>query len=61
MRDPNRIDDFCKELAKVWKENCPDWRFSQFIINIFGAFEADPWYWEEDRVLKEIKKFFEKE
>jgi hypothetical protein len=36
MRDPKRIDEFCKELAEIWKINCPDWRFGQFVINVLG-------------------------
>ena len=24
MRKVERIDTFCTELAKIWKENCPD-------------------------------------
>ena len=27
MRDPDRIEPFMNILTKVWKENCPDWRF----------------------------------
>ncbi len=30
MRDPNRIDKFCNELAAIWKSNAPDWRFVIF-------------------------------
>ena len=52
---------FYERLAKVWKENCPDWRFGQFIINVFGSFRTDPWFWEEDQMIECIKQFFEKE
>ena len=31
MRDPDRIDAFCKELAKIWKSKVPDWRFGQLV------------------------------
>lgn len=61
MRNPERIDEFCKELAEIWKTNCPDWRFSQFIINVFGSFATDPWFWEEDQMIEEIRKFFDAE
>lgn len=30
MRDINRIDKFCNELAKYWKQ-VPDWRFRSTI------------------------------
>ena len=36
VRDPNRIEPFMNELGKIWKENVPDWRFSQLIENVFG-------------------------
>lgn len=61
MRSPERIDKFCNELASIWKENACDWRFGQFIINIFGTFSTDPWFYEEDQMIECIKKFFEKE
>ena len=35
MRDPNRIEPFLQELGKIWKEECPDWRFGQLIFNVF--------------------------
>ena len=36
MRDPERIEPFMTEIGKLWKENCPDWRFGQLIENVFG-------------------------
>ena len=60
MRDINRIDKFCNELAEIWKENCPDWRFGQFMINVFGSFETDPWFFEEDKMIQRFRDFFEK-
>lgn len=56
MRDKRRIDSFCKELAAIWKTQCPDWRFSQLWSNVFKT--ADPFYLEEDRVIDRIKEFF---
>lgn len=61
MRNPERIDVFCNKLAKIWKEKCPDWRFSQFIMNIFGTLEQDPWAWEEDKMMQYIENYFNKE
>ena len=37
MRDPNRIQTFCNELANLWRK-VPDWRFGQFISNVLGAY-----------------------
>lgn len=60
MRDPKRIDDFCNKLAEIWKKNCSDWRFSQLIINVFGSFTFDPWFYEEDKMMECIEAFFER-
>lgn len=57
-RDINRIDTFMEELTKIWKEQCPDWRFGQLIENVLNSFETDPWFMEEDEMLKRIKKYF---
>ena len=52
MRDPNRIDEFCADLAAVWKE-VPDWRFGQLIMNVLG-FEGRPdVFYAEDKLLME--------
>ena len=60
MRDPNRIYKFCNELATVWATNAPDLRFEQFVDVVHGAIEADgkdPFYLEEDEMMKYINKF----
>jgi hypothetical protein len=57
MRDPKRIDEFCKELATIWKE-VPDWRFGQLICNVFGSCMHDPWFYEEDDMLKVFHDYF---
>lgn len=56
MRDPNRIDVFCKKFAELWKKN-PDWRFGQTVVNYFGV---DPFYVEDDRALEHIEKMIDK-
>lgn len=61
MRNPDRIDDFCRELAKIWKNNCPDWRFGQFICNTFGQMASDgrdPFFPEEDEMIKYFRNYF---
>lgn len=64
MRDPNRIDEFCATLAEMWHK-VPDWRFGQLICNIFGdAFNqrlADPFYIEDEVMIREMKNYFNKE
>lgn len=59
MRDPNRIDPFLKELGEYWKK-VPDWRFGQLIVNVFGTFDRDPFFPEEDEMLEFFNKFFNK-
>ena len=59
MRDPNRIPEFCNEIAEIWQRNVPDWRFGQLWYNVFKG--ADPFYMEEEIVLKRIKEFFGEE
>ena len=58
MRDPARLDNFYNDLCKIHKENFPDWRFSQFIIN-FLYWNGDCFYLEEDDFLKRVKKYID--
>lgn len=60
MRNPDRIDKFCNELAQIWKSNVPDWRFGQLICNVFGTLNEDPFFPEEDRMIKIFKDYFGK-
>lgn len=61
MRDPARIDEFCKELAELWKSEVPDWRFGQLICNVFSTFTSDPFFIEDGRMIEKIKVYFEQE
>ena len=58
MRDIKRIDDFCNTLATIWKTECPDWRFGQLIVNVYGAARRDPFFYEEDETLKLFMDYF---
>lgn len=44
MRDPGRLSHFYKELEKMHKEEIPDWRFGQFMSNLFS------WFMSEKRI-----------
>lgn len=55
MRDPNRIDAFCRRLANRWKM-LPDWRFGQLIMNVFGEMDRDPFFPEDDEMIEMIEK-----
>lgn len=59
MRNPDRIDEFCDELAKLW-HTVPDWRFSQLIDNVFRWYGRDAFYVEDDDMLRLIKELFDK-
>lgn len=61
MRDKNRIEPFMKELGDIWKENVPDWRFGQLMINIIDDLDdkkIDIFLLEENELIDEIKKLF---
>lgn len=59
MRDIERIDNFCNKLKEYWKE-VPDWRFGQLIINVLGTCQRDPFFYEEDEMLKIFENYFKK-
>ena len=56
MRDPNRLISFYDEMREIHMKYVPDWRFSQLIYNVFGT--IDIYGYEEEDVLKAIKKYF---
>ena len=60
MRDPTRVTKFFEELTQLWLEYCPDWRFGQLISNFILGEGRDPFYWEEDKFIKELREFMEK-
>ena len=64
MRDIKRIRKFCNELANIWESQCPDWRFSQLVLNVMEGDEMDktmPFYVEDDEMMKFIKSYFKME
>lgn len=60
MRDVSRIDKFLDELEDIWKTHCPDWRFGQMMSNVLNTFDIDPFFPEEEEMIKRIRNFFEK-
>lgn len=61
MRDPNRIDYYCDELANIWHK-VPDWRFGQLMVNIITAYankhnDIDPFYVEDADFMKFVREF----
>ena len=57
MRDPNRLDAFYAELAKIHKENFPDWRFGQFMMNFLSWYGYDPFYIEEGKFIEKLNEY----
>ena len=61
MRDPKRIDEFCKMLAKCWHK-VPDWRFGQLISNVLGQYVAethrDIFFPEDDEMIEFFRNYF---
>lgn len=55
MRDPDRIMPFLEELGNIWRKH-PDLRFGQLMTNFFYKC-GDPFYFEEDKFLHELKKY----
>ena len=60
MKDSTRVTKFFEELTQLWLEYCPDWRFGQLISNFILGEGRDPFYWEEDKFIKELREFMEK-
>lgn len=58
MRDINRIDKFCAELAEQWKKY-PDFRFGQMMMNIFGSMREDPFFPEDNVMMEYIKNYMD--
>lgn len=61
MRDPNRTYDFCKELATIWSEKYPDWRFGQLMYNFIvwcsNTKKRDIFFPEEKEFMELFKEF----
>ena len=60
IRDPNRIDEFCSELAAFWKNKYPDMRFGQFVLNLYTYISnnaQDMFFVEDTQMLQYIKEF----
>ena len=56
MRDSERIDRICTQLAEAWKQ-FPDMRFGQFICNLpalTGTKDLDTWRTEDEPPTQEV-------
>ena len=57
MRDPNRLDNFYEQMKQIHKENFPDWRFGQFLMNFLSWYGRDPFYLEEDKFIEKLNEY----
>ena len=55
MRDPNRIKPNWSKVAELHSK-FPDWRMSQFLINLFREMENDPWNLEDNEFIELLTK-----
>lgn len=57
MRNPERIDEFCEELAKLWHKN-PDLRFGQIIESVTTINGIrNMFYIEDDKMLDMLREY----
>ena len=59
MRDPKRIKPNWEKIAELHSKY-PDWRMSQFLINLFNELESDPWFLEDDEFIDVLTKISDK-
>lgn len=61
MRRKDRIKPFMMKLADIWEKNVPDWRFGQLLVNVINTQSEDPFFFEEDKMLKLFEDFFKED
>lgn len=59
MRNPERIAPMMNDIAYLWQENFPDWRFAQLIMNFIGWLGRDPFYLEDAELMGEFRNFID--
>ena len=57
MRDPNRIYTICFQIAKVWHDNVPDWRFTQLFVNFMSHMQSDCFYMKDEDFIMKLEEF----
>ena len=57
MRDPNRIYAIWFQIAKVWHDNVPDWRFTQLFANFMSHMQSDCFYMEDEDFIMKLEEF----
>ena len=61
MRDPEKLDNFYKELCEIHKKSFPDMREGQFLLNalrfISVTLHRDPLYPESEELMDLFKRY----
>ena len=57
MRDPNRLQNLYKRIAKAHKECYPDFRISQLFLNLFSMSKTDLYSMEDEEFVSLVEKF----
>ena len=64
MRNKDRIEPTLKEIEEFWKKH-PDWRLGQVIANCVRAYDGrtncDPFFIEDDELVKGLRRLEGKE
>lgn len=58
MRDINRIDDYCAQLAEMWKR-LPDWRFTQLLTNYARENGGISFYMEDEDFFRSLAEYID--
>lgn len=63
MRDPNRLENFYEDFKLLHKQNVPDWRFGQLIVNFFSWImstkKRDVFFIEENTMIEYFREYME--
>ena len=57
MRNSDRIYSTLLEMASLWANTIPDWRFMQVVANFQSWLGSDGFYLEDDQFLEKFKKY----
>lgn len=61
MRDPKRLDKCYAIINEFHKDNLPDWRIGQLLMNFMGwyynTYKTDCFYIEDAEFVKRFKQF----
>lgn len=60
MRDIQRIKPFLERLEQCWLK-VPDWRFGQLMVNVLNEMPRDPFFPEDEEMIKWFEDYFKKE